>query len=1351
MACRIPDYTVSEVINAVRTKQLNSILPDNPTAEEIRKGLLLFRNIATTAEIDNNKLRQGDYLDFSGKTARYVDTVTGELLFEGRTSDTASANFVKKMGKDKAKAINEQLDNKIKAESGNKVHRAMQDIIEIIVEGGEYPNILKNTYGYKFRTSSEIAADLGLTTDSADFKSLIKLGKSIVKEVSELQKKINPNEAASIFTEQFLFDPLINEGGTEDVVVIFSDKSNFIYDYKTITPNDTKKERVTDGKYRLISEDWIPSYKLEDFKLTLPKHIKKLAKFGSAKNRGARILPIHIEHRLKPKDTRTPGNVLTSKISQITASPLDNPLLAPIPIVKEETGFKALDEALDKLVVLRNNLEVKISKAGGDEKTRLGYKLKNVTRSINSIIVNKDLDLLYEEIGRLTKIYNLNDILNTGANSKIPLSEKRELLQEIEALITITSNSMYYFEEMNFSEEEINKREFEYNRLAGALEAMVRPLREAIANEVLTESQRVEAKRTNKLGFTDKTFSTRTEIRDPIFDAFNDKVDLAYNKNRLFVQTFEEELKSKALKLEEWGNNNGYRGLSVYKLLFNEEKGNLYAKFNSDIYKEIKDLQAKKNREGLKKILELKPDYQEKFERKLSLYIKYNPKATEEQIKKWKKENSPEEIILTKDYFVYYKIKNDVDSKYYTEGYNNIRGNKALLDYYTFWEESMSKARGMLGLINNYNQVPNNFLPWIKADVLDQLFQGTADVGNVLSSMRDILYVSQDNQTFGNITDKNEINPADGTILRQVPRFFIEPLTNKDNKIDSTLKSLDLNKSLLTFMAMAANYKNMTEIQAHVEALKDVIIDENFGEVLTDDRGNPILDISGRVRKQFGTATTKKELLSKHIDYHLYGVKIQDDFSKNVTQALLSAKKFQQLKELGLAPLVQMANIAGAKINAYYMGVKGFSYNNEQMLKAHKLAANYLSNNKEGELYRALTNFWEPYPGSKVDLKAKEVSSLGSVKGKWVGTELAFAGFRLGDENIDNTILVAMLQNWGIDSDGSIKRIKRLPKGSKSLLDRSSVKDGKLFIEGITDQSEDVKLLRYTQFRNIVLGTARSVKGGLNSEDMNAINMSLMGNLMMSFKNWMPGLVTERFGNLKYNRNLNVLTEGRYRAFVNDLSKEDKSIVEFVTGVVLPQAGKLLGEIATFGLFKYKVNQERAKQLFNEYKAKYPDNEEIQKMSFEDYMDYKQGQIRALASELRVILGFILALSMLGGDWDDDGQADYKASKLGRTSMRLGNRIRRELVGIINPEDWVVLFRQPLPITGLAIDLNRWVNNTTDSFRDIVMGENYKGVFKWELDKNDQKPILYETFRWIPGHKLIQTFEPFDKDKKREY
>ena len=117
-----------------------------------------------------------------------------------------------------------------------------------------------------------------------------------------------------------------------------------------------------------------------------------------------------------------------------------------------------------------------------------------------------------------------------------------------------------------------------------------------------------------------------------------------------------------------------------------------------------------------------------------------------------------------------------------------------------------------------------------------------------------------------------------------------------------------------------------------------------------------------------------------------------------------------------------------------------------------------------------------------------------------------------GDRAIDNTILLAIIQNYGIDN-GKLIRLNKADniKGIKSLYETASIKDGKLSIPNIIENGKTENLQLYTQFRNIVLNVSSSIKGNVNQEDMNMLGVNLLSRFFMSMRTFIPALAKERF------------------------------------------------------------------------------------------------------------------------------------------------------------------------------------------------------------------------------------------------
>jgi len=378
-------------------------------------------------------------------------------------------------------------------------------------------------------------------------------------------------------------------------------------------------------------------------------------------------------------------------------------------------------------------------------------------------------------------------------------------------------------------------------------------------------------------------------------------------------------------------------------------------------------------------------------------------------------------------------------------------------------------------------------------------------------------------------------------------------------------------------------------------------------------------------------------------------------------------------------------------------------------------------------------------------------------------------GYRMAEHHTENEVLISMFQNYGIDENGNVRRLANLPAGSRSLMDRTTIKNDTLHIDGLMDKDGNVNNELYTTIRNLSVGIARGIKGGKRAQDEVGVNYGLLGNFFMGFKSWMPGMIDERASPIRYAKDTGAIVEGKYTAWLTDTgmskaySDGERTMIGLISEVIIPNTARLMLDVATFGfLFKdgptsYKVNEQRARVLFNDFKAKYSNDKRVQDMKFEDFLDYKQGQMRSLAAELFVILSLFAFIGYMMGE-DDDGERRFRKTWTTRSMFRIANRAKRELSFFINYNDLRgSVLRQPVPQLGLLDDLRRWSVNTRDEFGDFIFGEEeerdgFQAVLfgsnkGWAKDK----PAFYETFRAIPSHKFFQVFEIFERDAERQY
>ena len=1341
MSCVVTSHTNAEIEEMVIKNTYLKVSKDETVGDLVTR-LDSLQGKAELAEIPNTKLAKGLYLDPSGVTKRYTLLSKPDIVIPGRATDVNKENFVRSKGEKEAAAISAKPINKIKAEVGTKLHNISDQLFLHLI--GQASNLYSDK---KPETSLEqLLKDSGLSQQ--DFNNLKAEINNIVSLANKTQKEIDPSKKAKVYTEMFLLE-LGNKRGavgrTLDLLVIYSDKTASHFDYKFKSPSFEKKTKnLVTGKYEISKHDWLSQADKEDYNRQIGQSAKVLmSQYGVKGMRHNRVIPAHFELKF---DNKNP----TNKVTQLSIGESMNKYLTQVPIGNELTDSKLKSTSLDQLSKIKNNLEEQLSNTTLQAKRFLiNDKIKKIDESIKLIQINNDIsgvlslykslvDKYTDAIGN-TKL-NLRDEKVNDELNPFYIDEKDlvMLYQEL-GLIQKMINSSEWYNEMakdlsDTRKEAINNAKDEFNKRIGL---MLANLEEEMVDRTLSKVEQAQLEDTVDLGMMEKWFQTFGQINHPIFIKAKSLIDKANNQTRIESQQFFEELKKITLDLQK---EQGSKGYNTFNILINKQTGNLHAMYKPEFWSMIADAREDGDIEVLKKHLTLNKDAQKRFEEEREK-VRVRGK---EAFATWEKEHpSVESMITSKYYYVYYDINKEASKDFYSEGFKEIQKYPAALAYYNFWTENMKKFKDYLD-IDAGDRVPNNLIPWIKADTVEQIFQGNFGTNEVLKNMKDILAVHEATETFGQLSGMIDLKTGD--TLHQIPKWFINPLFDSEGNPNVKEKSYDLSKSMMVFASTAMNYNNMKEIEGTIMALKEVLA---LNTVIKSDRkGNPITNLLGDKARIINPEIDT--LFNDMINYHLYGVKLKGEENKTLIELMRKSKSLTQKIELGLSPLTMIGSFTATMMSRWQEAGKGYYFTSKQVLEARKILIGAVADKNiaiftdksKMELARALCGFFEPHQGKQTHLKAQDLSA-NKLVGKWLDNVL-FWGYRKGDELNENAVMLAMMQNYGL-VNGKISRLKNLPEGTKSLLELSSInKEGNLVIEGITD-GKDVNIDVYTVFRNMVMNVNKGIKGSMNEEDMNGVNMNLLGNMMMSFKNWMPGLAEERFAGIKYNIGTKAITIGRWRAVSSDIPSMEEAGFLRLAASTIAKVGLVLADGLTFSkLGVYKVNEQRTRILFEKFKEANSNNSEIQEMEFEDFLDYKQGQIKALARESMIILVLIGMMALMSGaDFDDDDEPDWKKNLATRTAYRLINRTRRELMFFINPTEILATAGSNIvPQLGLATKSMRLLFNTFDELRDNTIGENN------EQDKNNE---LYYSVKFIPGYKLGSSlFEPFEQDKDKE-
>jgi len=364
---------------------------------------------------------------------------------------------------------------------------------------------------------------------------------------------------------------------------------------------------------------------------------------------------------------------------------------------------------------------------------------------------------------------------------------------------------------------------------------------------------------------------------------------------------------------------------------------------------------------------------------------------------------------------------------------------------------------------------------------------------------------------------------------------------------------------------------------------------------------------------------------------------------------------------------------------------------------------------------------------------------------KYTTLDNMFRGYSLADEKIDNTVAVAMALSHTIDENGNVVRLTDDMKanGKKNVIELMNTDENdKLYIEGMKERA-------YLQFRAKIRSVTGSIKGQMASDDINAINTMLAGQLLMMYRNWMPRVVKERLGKFRYNPVTKDFEQGRYRFVASHAFNEQTTFVSLLRDVahtglrmfwLMDNFNKYkLGRPGTSGYDRARlVVENEYKKFLKQYEG---DVRFTEGFTIDDYIDLKAGQLRAFIAEARVIVLFLSAMVAGGMDWDDDGQKEYKDLWATRKLYQVLNRAQSEWSFIWNPMEWKNFFQNPLAMSGIFTDIINITRNTIDEMRDNAFGENAN---------NDTTPWFYFSSKMLPGiNNMIRFGEVFKQDMER--
>lgn len=1172
-------------------------------------------------KILESKSELKDNIDIDGLKQRY--RLIDDFVLQKRVSDEQTKLINAKLTPSEIEERENSFYSKMARESGTKGHSYNEQAMNYLA------NKLSNLEtGFDVDTSEPNDKIDGFSDEAMYQLKIATTG--VAKAIQKIQKEIDPSKNAKVFTEAFIMDKDKGIGGTVDLLIVFSDGSVAIYDYKFI--NFFK------------NQDSIPFVKERSYDAQISTYKNILSKlYGIQKFRKTRIIPFNINYE------SLPGKGYTGKVESLESAWSQNAdnKLYPLPVAREMKNIDYMDNILNLLF---------------NEKEKLIKKLKENYTNDSGAKYKVQLDLISESIKEI-QMFETYDTLFKSINNMI--SSEKGGIEDM--TYENTDELLFLLEQTMVFEPITNELELNYDK-DKSIQKNLRDTRQKLSAFKLNLERKIEQvlldefydldKTEKKLTYLDATTAYTSEIDNSAFRALSKTMNTVNENTNRRIKQFAGELEEKHEDLQKWASSQGLTVYDAFDKLMNES-GNLTSKFTQEFHKTQAEQLDKRNTKWFHENYELVEDYDEIFREKRAVYEKIISRGIEKnsqfyinRMQEWDAKhdikNYPDAILNNNARMSLTKLKNE--DKFYSSKYREIRNTPELAAYYDFYEQS----NGFFNTLVD-NKIKRNFIANVRKSANKILRENHKNNG-LFSNVKEILTsLVTTYEEEGFVTDDSN----------SIPLLYTTKIRNKDGKIDNNLKSRDLTNNLLLFANSVfkkhelEKVDSLIQLMKHYVAKKKVYQTNNFGKPIFE---NEIPKLEDDMEKTVG-------VLDTHIKYYFQNKRIQSEDAKlgiiSRNKALEGIHKFFAFNTLALSYVSATANALGGTANLFIKGSTGKYYNQGHVANSIKWLVSKSENGKAWDIAK----YFDVSNPQAIEKISKKMSSNNF--GKKLTMENAFALWKKPDDFIDTMTLISMSQNYGISEDGKVKRLEHLPEGSQSIYDSIEVKDGKVNTSLTPEQ--------YDNFKKKVAFITRRLKGTNNTAEISAAQTNIFFKMFLFFKNWLPPMARERFDSIKYVQDLDEFEYGRFRGLV-------KTMVENKVKSI-PQ---LIGQI--IGLKTLKVNEEAARRSYEKFLEKNPHLQK-EDIDFDDYIQLRKETITQAISELRMVAASLTVVFGSAQDWDDDDIADYKQYKLAKEIHKISNRLYLELSFFTDPTSVTSLVQDPLVIISLFVDLMKATKN----------------------------------------------------------
>lgn len=1335
------DNIVNKIWDFIMSLFKDKLVKSNKIAEDVKdfikgKDFKFVDNsnneLAGLAPIEN---KQDKIVNALKSTASQIEKKDDGYYFNGKKVPKRVTEIVKdwyaKKFQDKAltKSEYQKAVDDLKAENGTKGHADIEHAFSLFIdENGNVREIPLDDSDYVSKLNPENRDAYELLRDN------------LKERIESINSKA---PGTKFFAEVMVYNPKVygGLGGTIDFLSVSPEGKVNIYDWKFMNINENKYEDVPWYKvnawknqmdqYKLILQNAY-GVKSEDFEQTRMIPIQTIYTEGNVKNnvlpqlKSIRIGDVNVQN-IK-QDFLLPVGIE----SESTGNPKIDKLLEKLngeykklsekKITENEKASKA--EALNQLFHAIRQLQIK-------------GNLAPIIRQAK--LVNKQIELT------LKKFDNWKDV-NPLTVKENEINDFAEEIRVAEEIVDVYTRLDLELKEL-FTGKDSEEDEKLYQDLkntantAREYEAELQEKLDWFGENIIAKSEKVNKLLTPEKvikGIT-KWFGTTSTLQIKSIEVLYKKASRAFDYAAKDTNTEIRRLTEIKEQYDKWAKNKGLNVKNYFNSIKKETSNELIDEYNPTFYKMLKDKIEEKDFKWIRENVDVEA-YKEKIKELLTQEL--------ERIENKTRVGTDEEINqeLTREklnakalfnvstptspgWLLYDKINKFPLDKWFTKEWIELNAkdsngnyiNEPALNFYKYIREKNAEYKE-LGYIGRGKD--RTFLPFVRKGLVEKLiFGGKISIGEQF--LRSISVDEGD-------TGLGKIDPLTGKPVDSIPKYFTSEIEGE--------VSTDLFKTMFLYNEMALKYKYVSQIEESVQAL--LRIERNKKAIRTS-----IFNKAEKKNGQFQYSndnTANAQLLEDSIKSIIYGQKfIQSEtfdqvlgkignwgeklndklglkgsariFPENLSGRQISVNKVIdafnnqfQLNTLAINPLSATSNFFGGNAQSIINAGKWFT-KTDYTASEFELFTNKLTNNENRKKILAALEYFLPLTENYNQELAKKLS-LKNISQENIQDALMIL-MRQTDLHVQTVNFMSFLKNSVVINDEVVnareylrkqekyaninlgtkeererlkeefeKDVKELVK-EKGVLQLSTIKNGELVIPGVERKSRSVVELK----RKVQSLTANAL-GQLSEADKRKINMTVAGKSFMIFKNWIPSLMSVRFGELAYDSKSDAYEWGRMRTLMRYLADDTLGAINNLLGTITG-TGKGSEQYINYirELYEKKKNdyeQETGKEL---------------EMTESEFIDLVRNNIRNQMYDLMFLLTLVSLVALLKAAAPDD--EDEAVRNQYKFLVKAADKLRDEISYFYDPTSFSSMFS-----TGL--------------FPSISLLNNFKKVFTNFLKEN---------------------------------